>query len=152
MKRVASIVSALVGVGALATFGIAPATAVAAQYGPSGALHYRGINEPHAQPGMPMAANSGHNGEQYGMEGGKQPAAQSQVREIPLSKQTMREIQASLQKNGFPKLVQDGEWGPRTRRAIEQFQHERGLHATGKLDPETLAALGVTVPGQARRT
>jgi surface antigen len=37
----------------------------------------------------------------------------------------------------------DGQWGPRTATALRNFQHARGLEATGQLDSRTMAALNL---------
>jgi len=41
-------------------------------------------------------------------------------------------------------VAADGIIGPKTRRAIRRFQRRHGLRVTGRLNPRTLAALGVT--------
>jgi peptidoglycan hydrolase-like protein with peptidoglycan-binding domain len=41
-------------------------------------------------------------------------------------------------------VTADGIIGPQTRRAIRRFQRRHGLRVTGRLNPRTLAALGVT--------
>ena len=43
-------------------------------------------------------------------------------------------------------LPADGKMGPRTEAAIKDFQRAKGLQPSGKLDQETLAALGHTGP------
>ncbi|HKP90185.1 MAG TPA: transglycosylase family protein, partial [Thermoleophilaceae bacterium] len=48
---------------------------------------------------------------------------------------SVREVQRSLD------LVVDGIYGPRTKRAVFQFQQRVGLHATGKVDMLTWVAL-----------
>ena len=37
----------------------------------------------------------------------------------------------------------DGQWAPRTATALRNFQHARGLEATGQLDSRTMAALNL---------
>lgn len=61
-----------------------------------------------------------------------------------LSSQQVMIIQRSLVANGFNIKV-DGIFGPKTHQAVTDFQHEKGLPATGKLDQRTLDALGVSL-------
>ncbi len=49
--------------------------------------------------------------------------------------------QRALTKLGYGPLVLDGIVGPGTRRAIEDFQHDRGMRVTSDLDPATLRQL-----------
>ena len=49
-----------------------------------------------------------------------------------------RELNAAL---GGPKLVVDGDFGPRTKAAVEAFQREHGLEVDGIVGPQTEAAL-----------
>lgn len=61
-----------------------------------------------------------------------------------LSQGTLESVQQQLQQQGFYKNGQvDGKWGPHTQQAVQSFQHAKGLPATGKLDEQTLNALGV---------
>src|SRR5512143_678920 len=54
-----------------------------------------------------------------------------------------RELNASL---GGPKLVVDGDFGPRTRAAVEAFQREHHLQVDGVVGPQTRAALAHHAP------
>src|SRR5215469_5899853 len=53
-----------------------------------------------------------------------------------------RAAQEALNKQGAT-LTVDGKSGPETRAAIEAFQKAHGLKATGRLNRETRAALGI---------
>jgi peptidoglycan hydrolase-like protein with peptidoglycan-binding domain len=65
-----------------------------------------------------------------------------------LSQSDLQNVQQELQQKGFYKNAQvDGKWGPHTRRAVQSFQHAKGLPASGHLDQQTLAALGVNKQG-----
>ena len=60
-----------------------------------------------------------------------------------MSSATVRETQQALRQMGHDPGPADGQWGPKTRRALTAFQQERGLQASGRLDQSTLAALNV---------
>jgi Putative peptidoglycan binding domain len=49
--------------------------------------------------------------------------------------------QRALTKLGYGPLAVDGIMGPRTRQAIEDFQHDRELKVTSELDPSTVRQL-----------
>jgi hypothetical protein len=65
---------------------------------------------------------------------------------LNLSVDEIREVQTALKSQGF-EVVVDGQMGPRTMAALTQFQRRQGLQATGKIDSQTVAALGVNVKG-----
>ena len=66
-----------------------------------------------------------------------------------LSPGMVREVQTTLQQQGFYKGNIDGMWGPATQGATLSFQRARGLSATGELDSPTLAALNSPVSSAA---
>lgn len=49
----------------------------------------------------------------------------------------------TLQAKGIDAGPVDGIWGPRTHRALREFQDWQGLDSSGQLDAQTLAALGI---------
>lgn len=53
----------------------------------------------------------------------------------------VRALQNSLKSNGFDPGGADGVFGPRTQRAVEQFQAARGLKVDGQVGEETTTAL-----------
>lgn len=55
------------------------------------------------------------------------------------------QIQSKLNSLGMatPPLVVDGNFGPKSEAALLQFQKAHNLHASGKVDPSTLIALGL---------
>ncbi|HEX8455934.1 MAG TPA: peptidoglycan-binding protein [Pyrinomonadaceae bacterium] len=66
-------------------------------------------------------------------------------------------VQERLRELGHYDRTPDGRYGPRTRAAIEQFQREQGLTATGLMDEATGRALGLasnstTTPTETERT
>lgn len=52
-----------------------------------------------------------------------------------------KEIQTALAKAGFYAGAIDGKIGPKTKKAIEEFQRANGLKVDGKVGPRTWAAL-----------
>lgn len=64
-----------------------------------------------------------------------------------LSRQTVRQIQTALKRNGDYRGRVDGVWGPMTQNGVSQFQQKNGLQATGNLDDQTLQALHVASTG-----
>lgn len=80
--------------------------------------------------------------------GGERNRLLAQERALGLSPAALRLVEARLQALGLEPGVVDGQFDPRSRRAIRQFQRERALPATGFLDRPTVARLltGVFVP------
>lgn len=82
-------------------------------------------------------------------------AARSETAVAPrgqtLSPAMVQDVQGELQRLGYDVGRVDGVWGERTRQALTEFQRDRNLDATGRIDRETLAALeagGVTQTGE----
>jgi len=57
----------------------------------------------------------------------------------------LMEVQSRLAQLGLDPGPQDGQWGRQTQQALEQFQNQHGLSATGNLNFATLSALGIQV-------
>jgi peptidoglycan hydrolase-like protein with peptidoglycan-binding domain len=57
-------------------------------------------------------------------------------------RQHIEDVQTALNANGAH-LVVDGRMGPKTRAALRGYQHRHHLRVTGRIDSETLSALGV---------
>lgn len=55
--------------------------------------------------------------------------------------------QTILMRRGYYRSGIDGKFGPATQRAVSQFQVDMGLQGTGRLDMDTLSALGL-LPGE----
>jgi peptidoglycan hydrolase-like protein with peptidoglycan-binding domain len=55
----------------------------------------------------------------------------------------VRDVQRKLNDLGYHAGPADGLFGPKTRSALRAFQEEKDLHANGRIDVETLAALHV---------
>jgi hypothetical protein len=66
---------------------------------------------------------------------------------LNLSRDEIRQVQIMLNEKGFNVGEPDGVLGERTRAALMQFQQRQGFHATGQIDHETMAALGVSKGG-----
>jgi len=58
----------------------------------------------------------------------------------------VKDLQRSLTALGFPVKV-DGDYGPSTQTAVEQFQSSKNLAADGIVGPQTLAALQQALSG-----
>src|SRR5271166_7018601 len=65
-----------------------------------------------------------------------------------LSWEQIRELQIALNEKGFDVGEPDGRLGPRTNRALMEFQQRQGLQATGHIDQQTVEALGINAEGQ----
>lgn len=56
----------------------------------------------------------------------------------------VRSAQEALNDKGYSVGSVDGVWGPNTEGAVRQFQQAQGLQQTGRLDEQTLSALGIS--------
>jgi peptidoglycan hydrolase-like protein with peptidoglycan-binding domain len=77
--------------------------------------------------GQPALAGEGMHQKQSGAQG----------------EQTIRQAQEQLSSKGHA-VQADGKLGPKTQAAVKEFQQSEGIQASGRLDQETLAALGVS--------
>jgi len=55
----------------------------------------------------------------------------------------VQQIQQTLNNKGYNVGAVDGKMGKKTQQALTKFQQAQGLQATGQIDQQTLAALGV---------
>ncbi len=62
---------------------------------------------------------------------------------IRLGQDAIRNIQTQLQRLGFYTGALDGAWGPGTQSAISRLQQNHGIQPTGRLDPQTVSAMGL---------
>ena len=69
------------------------------------------------------------------------PPPQVASEQQPLTPDTVREVQQSLQQQGLYKSRIDGVWGPGTQAAVRNYQQQHNMTATGQLDQQTLASL-----------
>jgi len=78
----------------------------------------------------------------------QQSAENNQSNNEPMSPQSLsrsqiRKVQQALDKDGFKAGRADGRWGRETENAVKQFQQSKQLQATGQLDQQTIADLGL---------
>ena len=69
------------------------------------------------------------------------PPPQSTQSETAVPESQVKQAQQQLKSAGLYKGTVDGKMGTDTQQAIEQFQQQHGLVATGTLDEQTMAAL-----------
>jgi peptidoglycan hydrolase-like protein with peptidoglycan-binding domain len=81
---------------------------------------------------------------------GNQRMGQDQgTRAVHVSRSQIKQIQQTLDKNGFKSGRVDGKLGPSMRSALCQFQQKKGIKANGKVTRQTLPALGVSTGSKA---
>ena len=74
---------------------------------------------------------------------GQVAAGQVNMDALPnLSEENIRQVQEALSKRGFDPGPVDGILGPKTEEAVRNFQDRYGIKASGKIDNQTLFALG----------
>ncbi|MBR0797403.1 peptidoglycan-binding protein [Bradyrhizobium jicamae] len=77
-------------------------------------------------------------------QNGQQQSAQNEpIAPRSLSRHEVRRVQQALDKDGFKAGPTDGRWGNETRNAVKQFQQSKQIQATGQLDQQTVADLGL---------
>lgn len=85
----------------------------------------------------PLAMAKQHGGHSDSMQG------KMSMHGNELTKDTISEIQQSLNNRGFHAGNVDGLWGPKTKAGLMNFQRARGLDPTGQMDTETMYELGM---------
>ncbi|HUG77656.1 MAG TPA: peptidoglycan-binding domain-containing protein [Burkholderiales bacterium] len=79
-----------------------------------------------------------------------QGQSMSQPSQAAMSPELIRKVQQELNAKGYDAGPVDGQWGPLTQRAVQNFQQSQDkLQASGQLDQQTLTALGVEMQGAA---
>lgn len=88
-----------------------------------------------------------------GMMGGKEkesgqqassaPAAPGPAGQQAMSTDLVRDVQRGLSSRGYDVGPQDGVYGAGTEQALRKFQRDQHMNASGQVDAQTLAALGV---------
>lgn len=71
-----------------------------------------------------------------------QPSVSESSAAVTLNPDQIRQLQQSLNDNGFDAGEVDGVFGTRTGAALRRFQSKAGLPPTGQLDAQTLTAVG----------
>jgi len=71
---------------------------------------------------------------------------------IHMKSSTLMEAQKKLNQEGFDAGRADGKWGTKTAEAVKSFQEKNNLPATGELDEQTLADLGIGTPSSTGRS
>jgi Putative peptidoglycan binding domain len=65
------------------------------------------------------------------------------------NQQVVRQVQEKLKEQGYNAGPADGVYGAKTRAALKDFQRSKNLDASGQIDQETLAGLGIEAEGAA---
>jgi hypothetical protein len=101
--------------------------------------------KPAAQNNNGQMGNQQNAHSQQNMQNGQQQSAENNQPISPqsLSRNEVRQVQQALDKDGFKAGPTDGRWGKETANAVKQFQQSKQLNATGKLDQQTVADLGL---------
>lgn len=68
-------------------------------------------------------------------------AAPGQAR--PLSHAEVRNLQSRMRALGYYRGEIDGVWGPGMQDALQRFQQSSGIQVSGRLNPQTVTALGL---------
>lgn len=92
------------------------------------------------QPGEIEGQNQQQGTDRGGTAGGAMGSTQDPA--------AIQQIQKKLNDQGFNAGPVDGKFGPKTQAALRKFQQAQGFQATGQMDPQTMAALGIQGPGQ----
>lgn len=64
----------------------------------------------------------------------------------PLSRAEVRNVQSRMRALGFYRGDLDGVWGPGMQEALQRFQQSSGIQVSGRLNTQTVTALGLN-PG-----
>jgi peptidoglycan hydrolase-like protein with peptidoglycan-binding domain len=72
----------------------------------------------------------------------RQEQSQQQSTAPGVEQETIKQAQEKLSSKGHD-VQADGVLGPKTQAALKEFQEKEGIQASGRLDQETLSALGV---------
>ena len=60
-----------------------------------------------------------------------------------MSAAQIEQAQQKLRDDGYDPGPIDGKMGPQTRQAVKKYQHAKDFKANGRLDRQTVAALGI---------
>jgi peptidoglycan hydrolase-like protein with peptidoglycan-binding domain len=87
-------------------------------------------------------AESG-NGAMMQSQSGPQQAQGGHQQAQAQSPELVKQAQQALNEKGLNPGPVDGQWGPQTQQAVKAYQQQNQIQATGQLDRETLASLGI---------
>ena len=87
-------------------------------------------------------AESG-NGAMMQSQSGQQQAPGGQQQAQAQSPELVKQAQQALKDKGLNAGPVDGRWGPQTQQAVKAYQQQNQIQASGQLDRETLASLGI---------
>jgi len=78
----------------------------------------------------------------WGSSGEQTSQMRQRIQAENLSSNQIRKIQRALKNAGHDVGNVDGKWGPNTRQALKDFQEDKGMAATGRLNRRVIGALG----------
>jgi peptidoglycan hydrolase-like protein with peptidoglycan-binding domain len=95
---------------------------------------------PNTQPNASgqQPSNSGNQAQNANRGGQDKPIAATN-----LDRSQIKSVQTALNNAGFNVGNADGRWGPETRKALKDFQNSKGIRASGRLNQNTITALGL---------
>ena len=103
-----------------------------------------GKQQPRAQGGSGAMTQPQPGQEQVRSQSGPQAGAQgAQQQPQAQSPEVVKQAQQALKEKGIDAGPVDGQWGPLTQQGVKQFQQQNQIQATGQLDQQTLASLGI---------
>jgi peptidoglycan hydrolase-like protein with peptidoglycan-binding domain len=94
-----------------------------------------------ASAAEPSTSSSNLNSSQTSASAPSTQSSSAVTSPVNVSEDQIKAAQQQLKTAGDYKGSVDGKMGPEMKQALEQFQKQHGLQATGALDQETLAAL-----------
>jgi peptidoglycan hydrolase-like protein with peptidoglycan-binding domain len=97
--------------------------------------------QPDAAQNQPADQNQQSDQNQKSDQGAADQGKQAQGQAMRPSRSQTRMLQTQLNRMGLDAGPADGIMGTKTRAALEKFQSQKGLNASGQLDRETMAAL-----------
>jgi peptidoglycan hydrolase-like protein with peptidoglycan-binding domain len=92
----------------------------------------------------PKQEPSAQSGQTQAQTESKQPSGKQQAATQQPSSDVIKQAQEKLSAAGHDPGPADGMVGPRTQKALKDFQQAKKLDPSGQLDQKTLAALGVS--------
>jgi hypothetical protein len=87
-------------------------------------------------------AQGGNGGMTQSQSGQQQPQGGQQQAQAQ-SPELVKQAQQALKDKGLNAGPVDGQWGPQTQQAVKAYQQQNQIQATGELDQQTLASLGI---------